>query len=49
MEPNQKGFGLPRMPLRHWHLNNDVESAPFFYFENVATIPKGQRAKIQHH
>jgi hypothetical protein len=52
MEPNHKGiqgFGLPRIPLRWRHLNNNVEGAPFFHFENVATIPKGEWTKIQHH
>ncbi|KAH9539768.1 hypothetical protein CY35_15G074700 [Sphagnum magellanicum] len=51
-EPKRKGaqgFGLPGMTVRRRHLSRDVEGAPFFYFENVATMPKGEWSKIQRH
>ncbi|KAG0567619.1 hypothetical protein KC19_7G148800 [Ceratodon purpureus] len=43
------GFGLPGMPLQSRHLKEDVKGAPFFYFENVASMPQGAWSRIQAH
>ncbi|KAG0611280.1 hypothetical protein M758_7G128800 [Ceratodon purpureus] len=43
------GFGLPGMPLQSRQLKEDVKGAPFFYFENVATMPAGAWDTIQAH
>lgn len=43
------GFGLPGMPVRVRHLPDDIRGPPFFYFENVATTPKGEWTRMQRH
>lgn len=44
-----EGFGLPGQPVIPRHLSDDIKGAPYFYFENVASMPKGQWERIQRH
>ena len=44
-----EGFGLPGRPIQPRYLKEDVKGAPFFYFENVASMPPGEWARIQRH
>lgn len=43
------GFGLPGEPVKARHLSEDVKGAPFFYFENVASMPNDEWARIKRH
>lgn len=43
------GFGLPGEPVQPRYLSEDVKGAPFFYFENVASMPNDEWARIRRH
>lgn len=41
------GFGLPGFPVKNRQLEEHIKGAPFFYYENVATMPRGAWGRIQ--
>ena len=43
------GFGLPGFPVKPRYLDEDVKGAPFFYFENVASMPNDEWDRIRRH
>lgn len=43
------GFGLPGRPVQPRYLSADVRGAPFFYFENVASMPNDEWERIRRH
>ncbi|KAG0611271.1 hypothetical protein M758_7G128100 [Ceratodon purpureus] len=43
------GFGLPGFPVQPRYLDEDVKGAPFFYFENVASMPNDEWERIRRH
>lgn len=43
------GFGLPGFPVQGRYLDEDVKGAPFFYFENVASMPNDEWERIRRH
>jgi hypothetical protein len=43
------GFGLPGCPVQARYLDEDVKGAPFFYFENVASMPNDEWDRIRRH
>lgn len=43
------GFGLPGNPVQPRYLDEDVVDAPFFYFENVASMPNDEWDRIRRH
>ena len=46
---NAKGFGLPGEPIIPRVLNEEISTPPYFYFENVASMPKDDWRNIQRH
>ncbi|CAM6012719.1 unnamed protein product [Sphagnum balticum] len=44
-----EGFGLPGEPVKQRYLSDEIKGAPFFYFENVASMPNEDWNRIKLH
>ncbi|KAH9535763.1 hypothetical protein CY35_17G070500 [Sphagnum magellanicum] len=49
LERRSEGFGLPGEPVKQRYLSDEIKGAPFFYFENVASMPNEDWNRIKLH